>query len=279
MRKYRYKFKNLPLLHCYNSREILNGINFVSFDLGLSKEKIEFFDNKIKIRDFYVDIEKLQKISKDRTNSIYFVKDAEIYKILFFDKNVYKLRLVRADGAPTIEINGIHMHRIKNIDPWEDTKNKLSCFSVKNKKVLDVCTGLGYTAILAKRLGCSEVLTIEKDKNVLKIAEYNPWSKELENIEIINEDAFFALDSINEKFDVIIHDPPRFSLAPELYNTQFYEKIKGRIKSGGCFFHYVGDVWIKKGKIFWKEVSKNLKKVGFKRVKYYPLAKGLVAYI
>lgn len=279
MKKYFYKFKNLPLLHCYNCQEILKGLKQVSFDLGLSKENVEYLDSKVKIREFLLDIEEVEKIAKDKTNSVYFVDGEKIRKILFFDKNVYKLRLVKADTAPTLEINGIHMHRIKEITPLEDTKRKLFYLNVKNKKVLDICTGLGYTAILSKRLGCKEVITIEKDENVLKIAEYNPWSKDLENIEIINEDAFSIIDEIEDRFDIIIHDPPRFSVSPELYSMDFYNKIKKRLNKGGVLFHYVGDVWIKKGKFFWKEIRKRLRKAGFVNIRYLPSVKGLLANI
>lgn len=278
MKKFKYKFRNLPLLHCYNCREILEESNQISFDLGLSKERVEFLDaGKLKIRDFYLEIREIEKIAKDESNSIFAVEKDKIYKLLFFDKSVYKLRLVEPCAAPTLEINGIHMHRIKNITPWEDTKKKLSCINVKNKKVLDICTGLGYTAIMSKILGCKEVITIEKDENVLKIAEYNPWSRDLENIEIINEDAFYAIDNLNEKFDVIILDPPRFSIAKDLYSMGFYSKLKERIRSGGVIFHYTGEVWKKRGKLFWKEVAEKLKKVGLKGIKYHHHALGLTA--
>ncbi|MFH7881007.1 MAG: methyltransferase, partial [Candidatus Aenigmatarchaeota archaeon] len=263
----------------YNCKEILEGKKFISFDLGISKEKVEIREKGVLIRDCLVSLEKIKKIANDSSNSIYCLENGEIKKILFFEKNVYKLRLVKPNTAPTLEINGIHMHRIKGITPWEDSKIKVSCVNVKNRSVLDICTGLGYTAILAKKFGCKEVITIEKDENVLKVAEYNPWSKELENIEIINEDAFYALEKIDRRFDVIIFDPPRFSLAPELYSKEFYSILKGKLNPNGKIFHYVGDVWIKKGKTFWKEIRNRLKNVGFKNIKYKPNAKGIVANV
>lgn len=279
LKKFTYKFKNLPLLHYYNCKKILEGEKVVSLDLGLSVENIQIEEKYVKIREYNIKLEEIKRICNDKSKSIYVIENENVKKILFFKENVYKLRLVKPNTAPTLEINGIHMHRIKGITPWEDSKIKVSCVNVKNRSVLDICTGLGYTAILAKKFGCKEVITIEKDENVLKVAEYNPWSKELENIEIINEDAFFALEKIDRRFDVIIFDPPRFSLAPELYSKEFYSILKGKLNPNGKIFHYVGDVWIKKGKIFWKEIRNRLKNVGFKNIKYKPNAKGIVANV
>jgi predicted methyltransferase len=137
---------------------------------------------------------------------------------------------------------------------------------------LDICTGLGYTAILAARKkSVKKVVTIEKDENVLKIARQNEFSKELfENpkIELIVGDAFE---------EIKIHDPPRISLAPELYSLKFYSQLFRVLKKGGKLFHYVGRPGKLSGKNFMKGIVKRLLLSGFKKVVKVKEAMGIVA--
>lgn len=47
-------------------------------------------------------------------------------------------------------------------------------------RVLDTCTGLGYTAIAAARCrGVSSVVTVELDEVALRMCTHNPWSREM----------------------------------------------------------------------------------------------------
>lgn len=47
-------------------------------------------------------------------------------------------------------------------------------------RVLDTCTGLGYTAIAAARYkGVSGVVTVELDEVSLRMCARNPWSREM----------------------------------------------------------------------------------------------------
>ena len=52
---------------------------------------------------------------------------------------------------PTAVLGGFNMHRTKGIDPAGDTDNKLRALGKKGGRVLDVCTGLGYTCLGAAR--------------------------------------------------------------------------------------------------------------------------------
>lgn len=68
--------------------------------------------------------------------------------------------LMPTEGAPTMLISGIPMHRIKNTDPWRDTEEKIRAAGPIGVSVLDTATGLGYTAsATAKMADC--VTTIE----------------------------------------------------------------------------------------------------------------------
>ncbi len=240
--RYFYRYLSVPILHKYNALEILKGKTIVSLDLGLSKEGVKIAKEGVEIRGVFVEKQVLKKIAKDKQNNIFFVFEDGIKKALFFHGAVYKLRLVAPNTAPTLEINGIHMHRIKGITPWEDAKQKVNALNPQSgEKVLDICTGLGYTAIHTHRRE-THVISIEKDKNVLEMAELNPWSKELEKIEIYLSDAFeFVKKLENESFDAIIHDPPREALARELYSRSFYRELYRILKKGGRLLHYAGE--------------------------------------
>jgi predicted methyltransferase len=40
--------------------------------------------------------------------------------------------------------------------------------------------------------------------------------------------------------DAILHDPPRFGIAGELYSQVFYDQLARVIRRGGRLFHYTG---------------------------------------
>src|SRR5438128_7660937 len=82
------------------------------------------------------------------------------------------------ERAPTMLLSGIPMHRIKGIDPHEDTLRKIRAVAPVSGRVLDTATGLGYTAIEAARTA-AEVVTIEIDPTVLEVARRNPLSRSL----------------------------------------------------------------------------------------------------
>jgi len=210
--------------------------------------------------------------------------DSEIEdgEISFFDEETKKFyKLVKTKTWPTLEISGIHMHRIKNVDPKLDSELKIKTLGKIFGKVLDIGTGLGYTAILAaKEERVEKVITIEKDKNVLEIAKLNPFSKELfsnDKIEIILGDAFEEIRKFQDNFfDFVIHDPPRFSLAPELYSRDFYLQLFRVTKKNARIFHYVGYFKKLQGKNYLKGIKKRLREAGFRKIEEARSALGLV---
>jgi len=254
------------LLTSFTAKKILKKEERVSLDLGLSKRRMKVDKEVIFPDNQKLSIEKVEKIARDR-RSVYFLEDEVLYKAQFFDEKTgkfYKLVVVEEESPPTVEISGIHMHRIKNTNPLKDTEKKV--FSIPIGGVgLDICTGLGYTAIMASKR-CDKVITIEKDRNVLEIAKLNPWSTEVftsNKIEVILSDAFYLLPALRKKFDFIIHDPPRYSMAPELYSHDFYVSLYNALKKGGHMFHYTGKPEMKKGKKILKNIKIRLEKTGF----------------
>lgn len=220
----------------------------------------------------------LERIAKDEGN-IYFTRGGEVFKAVIAGKHFYKLV---PTIPPTIEINGIRMHRTKEATPLEDTINKVNAVKPgEGETVLDTCMGLGYTAIEAAKRG-AYVMTVEKDPNVLELARLNPWSWELfhsQNIQVIQGDAFDVVKRFRDgTFDVVIHDPPRFSLAGQLYSEEFYRELFRVLKKGGRLFHYVGNPGKRyRRKDLQRGVMERLREAGFVGIKRVEEALGVVA--
>ncbi|MCS7125356.1 MAG: RsmD family RNA methyltransferase [Aigarchaeota archaeon] len=241
----------------------------VSLNLGLTEEVCKIVGDSVVIRDSIIELEKLEEIVS-RSRDIYYVQEGELIPVSIIGEHFYKLVLVKWGHPPTLEIDGIHMHRVKDFTPDVDTKMKLSLIrDLKCCKVLDTCTGLGYTAIESIKRGACQVITFEIDENVLKIAHLNPWSRWLEDsrIKIFHGDVSKSVEEYREYFDIVIHDPPRISLAGELYGLQFYQKLAKTLKTGGRIVHYVGQPGILSGKKIWKGVMERMRMAGFD-VKY-----------
>ena len=261
-------FEAERILIAYEQRK---GSVKVYLDLGFIDEDVKLQKNKIIIGDFEYNIKVIERLAKKP--AIFLLE--EIPRIIaFYDERYYKLEPIE-NTAPTLEIDGIRMHRTKYMTPLEDALRKVETAGVGiDEEVLDICTGLGYTAITSYRKD-SRVTTIEKDPNVIEIAKYNPYSRDLflgveqEEITLIVEDASVAVKSFEENsFDVILHDPPRFSHAGELYSEEFYRDLFRILRKNGRLLHYVGKPGSKyRGKDFVKGVQNRLIDVGFRTEK------------
>lgn len=243
----------------------------ISLDLNISKTKVKIEDNFIIFPDYQkFEESQLKKSIKDNT-SCFLIKDNSLVKIQLFSEQTNKFyKLVPTKDAPTLEISGIRMHATKGITPMEDTKRKIQAISPIKGIVLDTCTGLGYTAIAASKFAF--VITCEKDENVIEMAQLNPWSKELFNnkkINILKADIFNEIKNFkNDMFNTIIHDPPRLSLATELYSLDFYKQLFRVLKKNGKLYHYTGSPGSKFRKInLAKNVSERLRKASFSNIK------------
>lgn len=265
-----------PMITADVAERILGGASRVSLDLGLSFSDITSVDDSVELLGFKVTFDDLREIAS-RENAVFFPEGASVYQVAISSDRFYKL--VPTTGAPTLEIDGVRMHRTKDTTPDKDTEAKLCALGVVDGKVLDTCMGLGYTAIGALNRGAEVVVSVEKDSHVVRIAQMNPWSSRLfnGNARLILGDSFHTLDTLPTGFfDWVIHDPPRLTHAGELYSEEFYRKLYRVMTVGGKLFHYTGEPRSRyRGVDLQRGVQWRLKEAGFKGTDYHTDVMGI----
>jgi len=169
-------------------------------------------------------------------------------------------------GAPTFEIDGIKMLPTSRASPYEDARRKVEWIRPAGKAVLDTCGGLGYFAAWCLAGRAARVLSLEKSPDVLWLRSLNPWSPaaggvlELEQGDIAERIA----DLPSAGFDAVLHDPPRFGIAGELYSQAFYQQLARVLKPQGKLFHYTGAPnRLATGRDVPREVARRLQLAGF----------------
>lgn len=237
-------------------------------------DEILSWDNLELIRD--------SKRSGRLTGHCYLIEDGIPREISTFSHEFNRLySLMPTHGAPTMVISGIPMHRIKGTDPHQDTLQKIRAAAPVTGKVLDTTTGLGYTAIQAARTS-TEVVTVELDPAVLELARQNPWSRDLFDnpriTRLVGDSYDLIRDFADGEFQRVIHDPPTFSLAGELYSGEFYRQLYRVLRRGGRLFHYIGNPESNLGNRVTKGAVRRLQEAGFSRVSHKPEAFGVLAF-
>jgi uncharacterized protein len=254
----------------------------VSPDLGITTVTVELLDEDVEFpqgeRVRWPDIERIKKA----TTNCFIVKENRVQMIQTFSEYTNRVcSLLPTKRTPSMLIAGFTMHRIVDIDPMQDTLKKIATIAPVVGSVLDTATGLGYTAIEAAKTA-EQVITIELDPGAQEIARLNPWSRDLFNnpkIRQVMGDAFEVVTTFDDNsFERIIHDPPVFSLAGELYSGAFYRQLYRVLKRGGRLFHYIGNLESKSSGTVTKGALKRLQEAGFTRVVRKPEAFGVVAY-
>lgn len=182
--------------------------------------------------------------------------------------------------APALLVAGLPMHRIKGVDPLEDTRLKVSA-AQPNGVVLDTSMGLGYTAIGAARRA-EQVITLEVDPAVEAVARFNPWSRDLFNNPRIERRIIDSVDAVQafpeNAFSRILHDPPTVALAGDLYSGSYYRDLFRVLRRGGRLFHYIGDLNSPSGARTVRGVIERLQAAGFKNVTKRPEAFAVIAF-
>jgi len=272
-------FTVIPLLEA--RRDNLESATFTP-DLGLSMVEVTLSKAGIQFQSGEQFLWSVIEEIAEEENACFLLENGTLQLIRKYSPAFDRFySLYSTESAPTMLISGIPMHRIKGTNPRLDTQSKIKALAPIGGNVLDTTTGLGYTAIEAAKTA-SQVTTIELDPTALEIARLNPWSQGLFNnpkIQQVIGDSLEEIDRFSEgSFSAIIHDPPMFSLAGDLYSKTFYQRAFGVLKRNGKLFHYIGDPESKSGGRITAGVIRRLKEAGFRQVIHKPQAFGVVAY-
>ena len=206
---------------------------------------------------------------KDRT--IYVWEGGEFAPASRFSGSLIKL-VPTPLGAPTFEIDGIKMLPTSKASPFDDARRKVALIEPRGKTVLDTCGGLGYFAACCLEAGAAHIQSLEKNADVLWLRTLNPWSPDPDSVassgrlQLNHADVSQAIVQIaDNSIDALLHDPPRFGIAGELYSQLFYDQLARVLRRGGRLFHYTGSPnKLTSGRDVPNEVAKRLEKAGFK---------------
>jgi hypothetical protein len=277
----------LPVLSHYQAEVVLNAwarkevTVSLSLDLGISATQLNLDENGLHLPvGSILPWGQLEKIAGS-SSGCYVIEESVAQAIQFYSEATDRLfSLYPTSSAPTMLISGIPMHRIKETDPHIDTLEKIRAVKPVVGQVLDTATGLGYTAIEAARTA-EHVTTIELDQAALEVCRLNPWSQELFDNPKITQligDSFDVVAGLPDaSFTRLIHDPPAFSLAGDLYSSEFYRELYRVMRNHSLLFHYIGDPESKSGRSITAGVIRRLEQIGFRQVRRAPRAFGVVA--
>jgi len=252
-----------------------------SLDLGRTTCQVQLANDRVELPDGQrLGWNTLEEIADDDVGC-FVIEGGQAKKIQTYSEEFDRhYSLMPTEAAPTMLISGLPMHRIKGTDPYRDTLTKIRAIAPIRGRVLDTATGLGYTAIEAAKTA-EQVVTIEIDPAAQQVARFNPWSQALfdnPKIRQIIGDSFEEVQTFEAgSFSRIIHDPPMFSLAGELYSEEFYRQLHRVLKRGGKLFHYIGDLDSPSGHRVAKGATQRLRAAGFKSVTRQSDAFGLTA--
>ena len=260
-----------PLLTVRECRALLDARGAASariectLDLGLTRSAVTPGAD-----DWAWDGRKFPYAESCRPRTIYYWTDSGYEQVARYTTALFKL-VPTEWGAPTFEIDGIKMLPTARRSPYADAEQKVALIAPRGKIVLDTCGGLGYFAACCLRGGAARVLSFEKHAAVLWLRTLNPWSPESAwqpppgaALQLVHGDIVRQVVALpDSSVDAILHDPPRISIAGELYSRSFYEQLARVIRPGGRLFHYTGAPHgVSRGRELAQEVIERLRRAG-----------------
>jgi predicted methyltransferase len=203
--------------------------------------------------------------AKERT--VYYWADGEFRPVARYTHSLIKL-VPTEWGPPTFEIDGVKMLPSERVSPYADAQHKVSLIQPRGKVILDTCGGLGYFAACCLEGQAARVLSYEINPDVLWLRGFNPWSPLPEHearLQLTSGNIVEHITTLRPaSVDAILHDPPRFGIAGELYAKSFYDQLARVLKRGGRLFHYTGTPnKLTSGRDVPREVANRLRDSGF----------------
>ena len=133
---------------------------------------------------------------------------------------------------------------------------------LKPKRILEVGAAIGYSAlIMANSYEYSEILTIERNENMIDKAKNNIENSKFSNrIKILNGDANEILPELDEEFDLVFLD------AAKGQYVEFFKHASRMLRNGGVI---VSDNVLFKGMVASDDLVIRRKKTIVKRLRTY----------
>lgn len=213
----------------------------LSLDLGRQITEVTLSTDHWQWRD-----QRFPYLDDAKSRTIYFWNSEAFAPLQRYSGSLIKL-VATEWGAPTFEIDGIKMLPTAQISPFVDAERKVQLIKPQGKVVLDCCGGLGYFAACCLAQGAARILSFEKNPSVLWLRQHNPWSPDPDapehggRLQLHQGDISALITTLpDQSVDAILHDPPRFGIAGELYALSFYQQLARVLKPGGVLFHYTG---------------------------------------
>jgi len=200
-----------------------------------------------------------------KRRTVYYWHDDTFQPVARFSSSLTKL-IPTEWGPPTFEIDGIKMLPTAHTSPYADAERKVDLIRPRGKVVLDTCGGLGYFAAWCVRGQARQVISFERSEDVMWLRSLNPWSPHVGNgLTLTHGDVVEQIRMLpDNSVDAILHDPPRFGIAGDLYSASFYEQMRRVIRRNGRLFHYTGAPnKLTSGRAVGHEVAKRLRYAGF----------------
>jgi len=204
-------------------------------------------------------------LARCKPRTVYAWIDGEFQAVAHYSTALYKL-VPTEHGPPTFEIDGVKMLPSAHVSPYADAMRKVALVEPRDSRMLDTCGGLGYFAACCLTAGAREVVSCEKSPAVLWLRQYNPWSPAADaRLRLMTADILQAITAFEvAAFDAVLHDPPRFGTAGELYSLAFYTELARVLKRNGRLFHYTGSPnALTSGRDVPAEVARRLQQAGF----------------
>ncbi len=249
--------------HALLRKALLAGAESVTCSLDLNRSQCEV---ELTANGWLWKSQQFPWIEGCKPRTIYYWSGTAFEPALRFTHSLIKL-VPTQWGAPTFEIDGIKMLPSEDLSPYIDAQRKVALIQPRGKVVLDTCGGLGYFAAWCLEGGAARVISYEKNADVIWLRGLNPWSPPPQGTLTLHQgDITQAMDTIaTASIDAILHDPPRFGIAGELYSQIFYDQLSRVLKRRGRMFHYTGTPnKLTSGRDVPREVTQRLQRAGFR---------------